>query len=330
MRLEKATALLELARVLAGNGEGLSLDEMASWARVDRRTAERMRDALRLLFPQMEELTDGRMKRFRIPGGLDGFAQAPTPDELAELHVVARGLDAGGGAARAALLRSLAAKIQAALRAPVRRRLQPDVEALAMAEGWVMQAGPRPFVDGPTLARLREALKAMRTCLFLYAGSYGAPRVRSVVPYGLLFGRAYYLVGPESDASDEPAELKLWRLDRISELVLGAWCGGPPAAFDLAAFAARSFGTFQEELDDIVLRFASPVAAEARRFLFHPTQIIDEQADESLIVRFRAGGRLELVQHLFIWGEHVEILEPDALRQLMREELVKALGRHGP
>ena len=88
MRLEKATALLELARALAGSAEGLSLDEMATCARVDRRTAERMRDALRLLFPQLEELVDGRTKRFRIPGGLDGFAQAPTPDELAELHVV--------------------------------------------------------------------------------------------------------------------------------------------------------------------------------------------------------------------------------------------------
>ena len=330
MRLEKTTALLELARALAGSAEGLSLDEMATYAQVDRRTAERMRDALRLLFPQLEELVDGRTKRFRIPGGLDGFAQAPTPDELAELHVVARGLDAGGGAARAALLRSLSTKIQAALRAPVRRRLQPDVEALAMAEGWVMQAGPRPFVDGPTLAKLREALKALRTCRFLYAGPHGAPRSRSVVPYGLLFGRAYYLVGPEAGESDETAELKLWRLDRISELELGAGCGGPPASFDLAAFAARSFGTFQEALDDGVLRLASPVAPEARRFLFHPTQTVEEQADGTLIVRFRAGGRLELVQHLFIWGEHVEIIAPDPLRHLMRDELVKALGRHGP
>ncbi|MGW8788751.1 hypothetical protein, partial [Heyndrickxia sporothermodurans] len=85
MRWEKSSQLIALGRTLAGCSEGLTLDEMARSAGVDRRTAERMRDALRELFPQMEEVADGRSKRFRIPGGLDGFLQSPTADELAEL-----------------------------------------------------------------------------------------------------------------------------------------------------------------------------------------------------------------------------------------------------
>ena len=66
MRHEKASVLLELARRLASSAEGLTLDEMAEAARVGRRTAERMRDALIALFPQMEEVPDGAAKRFRI------------------------------------------------------------------------------------------------------------------------------------------------------------------------------------------------------------------------------------------------------------------------
>ena len=327
MRLEKAAALLALARHLAGSGEGLTLDEMADISGVDRRTAERMRDAVRELFPQMEEVPDGRAKRFRIPGGLDGFAQAPTPDELAELQVAIRGLEAGGGEARAVLLRSLAAKIQAALRAPVRRRLQPDVEALATAEGLVLQAGPRPFADARTLSRLREALKALRICAFDYAGPAGsAPRPRQVVPYGILFGRAYYLVGPELGKTD----VKLWRFDRITGLALGAHTAGPPAEFSLAAFASRSFGTFQEAPEDVVLRFRAAAVADARRFLFHPTQVLEKQEDGALIVRFRAGGLLELVRHLFTWGDAVEILASDRLRRMMLDELAAATARHMP
>ena len=42
MRLEKVMGLLELARALAGSAEGLTLDEMAEFASVDRRTAERI------------------------------------------------------------------------------------------------------------------------------------------------------------------------------------------------------------------------------------------------------------------------------------------------
>ncbi len=49
MRHEKATRLLELARLLASSAEGLTLDEMAQAMGVGRRTAERMRDAVRRL-----------------------------------------------------------------------------------------------------------------------------------------------------------------------------------------------------------------------------------------------------------------------------------------
>ena len=56
MRHEKAADLLKLALLLAGSAEGLTLDEMAREIGVGRRTVERMRDALRELFPQLEEV----------------------------------------------------------------------------------------------------------------------------------------------------------------------------------------------------------------------------------------------------------------------------------
>ena len=51
MRHEKAARLLDLARMLASSAEGLTLDEMAERLGVGRRTAERMRDAVREAFP---------------------------------------------------------------------------------------------------------------------------------------------------------------------------------------------------------------------------------------------------------------------------------------
>ena len=138
MRKEKLAALVHLARALAGNGDGLTLDEMAAEAGVGRRTAERMRDTLVDLFPTLEEVPDGRQKRFRIPGGVDGFAVAATPEELAEVDHAARALEAQGGTARAALLRSLGAKLKARLREREKARIAPDLEALMEGEGMVM------------------------------------------------------------------------------------------------------------------------------------------------------------------------------------------------
>ena len=103
---------------------------------------------------------------------------------------------------------------------------------------------------------------------------------------------------------------------------------GPPAGFSLADYAAGSFGSFQEAPEDIALRFAPEAAADARRFLFHPTQTATDEPDGSLTVRFRAGGLLELVQHLFTWGDGVTIAGPERLRAMMVTELRRALAVH--
>ena len=323
MRWQKPELLLDLARRLAGSGEGLTLDEMAREAGCGRRTVERMRDALRVMFPQMEELFDGRAKRFRIPGGLDGFLQMPAVDELAELDVAARHLAATGHCDRADLLRSLDRKIRSALKATGRLRIEPDLEALLAAEELAMQAGPRPMIERDVLAKVRAALKAGRSLKCRYGAATG--RWRRIEPWGLLFGRQPYIVGPAAGM----VEPVLWRLDRVRDLDLGDFMPAPPAGFSLAGYAARSFGAYQEEQEDIALRFSAEAASDARRWLFHPSQTIEEGADGSLLIRFRAGGLRELVDHLFTWDDAVEILAPSRIKVMMIERLRQASARHG-
>lgn len=117
-------------------------------------------------------------------------------------------------------------------------RIAPDLDALGVGEDLVLQAGPRPLADAGTLATLREALKASRRCAFDYTGSNGLDYRRVIEPYGILFGRTYYLVGPERGKPDPV----LWRLDRVGGLALGEIFEGPPAGWSLRDYAARSFG----------------------------------------------------------------------------------------
>jgi WYL domain len=63
---------------------------------------------------------------------------------------------------------------------------------------------------------------------------------------------------------------------------------------------------------------APPKAApDARHFLFHPTQSFEDQPDGSLLVRFRAGGALEMCWHLFTWGNQVKVIEPKRLATML-------------
>ena len=315
MRHDKTVQVLELARRLASSAEGLTLDEMAAELGVSRRTAERMRDAVRVVFPQMEEVEDPPTKRFRIPSGLDGLFQVPTAEELAALRRAA-------AQANAPALLGLERKILSATKASARRRLAPDLEALVQAEAIAVHAGPRPFEEGTVLQGIREALLAGRAISFRYDGGSTPGRRREVVPYGLLFGRSNYLVAAEAGV------VKNWRLDLIGEVQMLGHAASPPAEFSLQAYADESFGIFHDKVEDVVLRFPPHAARGALRWRFHAHQKIEQQSDGWVTVRFRASGMKELAWHLFTWGEAVEIVAPERLKMLLVDQLRAALDAH--
>ncbi len=324
MRHEKAAQLLDLARALASTAEGLTLDEMAEAVGVGRRTAERMRDALRELFPQFEEIDDPPTRRFRIPAGLDGVFQTPDAEELGALRAAAEHFRASGGIGRAAALSRLETKVLSAMRAPARRRLAPDLEAVLQAEAIAVAPGPRPFEDEAVLRQVREAIVSLRRLAFAYMGGSTPGRMREVSPLGLLFGRSNYLVAAEGEAGAP----RTWRLDRLAEVRVLAAPATPPAGFSLAAFVDRSFGIYQDDVEDVRLRIRSHGAEEALGWRFHSTQQATPQPDGSVLVAFRASGMRELAWHLFSWGDKVEILGPQRLKDMMAEQLSLALRAH--
>ncbi|MED5537586.1 MAG: WYL domain-containing protein [Pseudomonadota bacterium] len=320
MRHDKAAMVIDLARRLAASAEGLSLDEMARDMGVSRRTAERMRDAVFMLFPTVEEVSDPPSKRWRIRGGLSAFEQAPTATEMLELTKAAAALRAAGEPARAAALEALERKLKAAMRSTTLNRMAPDLEALVRAETIAVQAGPRPSADEAMLTAIRGAILAQQPLGFTYSRPGAEPRRRSVAPCGVMFGRANYLVA----ADRETGRIQTFRLDRMSHVAAQDGVAIPPPDFDLGVFASQSFGIYQDEIEDVVLRIAPQGAAEARGWRWHPTQTFEDQPDGSVVVRFRASGMRELAWHLFTWGELAVILAPERLKAVMAGELAAA------
>ena len=90
-------------------------------------------------------------------------------------------------------------------------------------------------------------------------------------------------------------EMRLWRLDRIVSIDLLDRGFKRREDFDLMAYATQSFGVFQEDPIDVVLRFTTESAEDASGWLFHPSQSMEHEKDGALIQRFpsrlRAPGR---------------------------------------
>ena len=320
MRFDKAALVLDLARRMAASAEGVTMEEIMRDTGTARRTAERLRDAVVAMYPQAEEVSDPPFKRWRIRGGLSAFEQAPTAEELIELTRAAQGLRATGEPARAEALEGLERKLKSAVRSTTLNRLAPDLEALVRAETLAVQAGPRASADEVVLAEVRQAVLAGQPLGFIYSRPGAEARRRVMIPCGLMFGRANYLVAAER----EGGAIKTFRLDRMSAVKAEPGVAVPPADFDLQVFAGQSFGIYQDAIEDVVLKITPEGADEARGWRWHPTQSFEQQPDGGLIVRFRASGMRELAWHLFSWGEQVEIVLPQRLKTVMAGELAAA------
>lgn len=325
MRYDKIKEILELARALASSAEGMTLDQMCHFTGKDRRTVERMRDMIREIFPQMEEIPDHPSKRFHIPKGLDGFFQDPTTDEMSDLGVVIAELRESKATARAESLASLDRKVRAAMHQGRRLVTETDVEALLRAELIAVQAGPRPAEDPAVLSALRKALLAMKMLRFTYSGGSTPGAGRDVIPFGIIFGRMNYLIAADRGTT----KAKSWRLDRIADLQCLDETGSPPSDFNLQEFANTSFGYFETMPEDVVLHVLPSGMDDFKNYRFHSSQTVEAHPTSGgIIVRFRASGMLELAWHLFCWGNKIEIVAPVSLREQLTTELRVALHHH--
>jgi len=97
--------------------------------------------------------------------------------------------------------------------------------------------------------------------------------------------------------------------------------------FDIECYAKFAFGSFFSDAEHGLVRrrFTPRAATVARKFAFHPLQVVTDMPDGSLLVEFKASGWVEMNWHLVSWGNAVEVLEPpqliDILEQVRRGEI---------
>jgi predicted DNA-binding transcriptional regulator YafY len=204
----------------------------------------------------------------------------------------------------AARLRELQSKVRALLPPSAGTRLAVDEEALLEALGHAARPGPRPAISGEVNAAISEALKGPFLLRIVYGKrTQDKPSERLVAPHGLLLGVRCYLVA--TDTAKKGAGLQHYRVGEIySAGVLDESFELDPG-FRIRTHAEKCFGSYESAVEhgDVVWRLSPDAAPHARRFVFHPTQTIEEEANGSFLVRSRASGHLEMCWHLYSWGD---------------------------
>jgi predicted DNA-binding transcriptional regulator YafY len=140
------------------------------------------------------------------------------------------------------------------------------------------------------------------------------PRRARVHPYLLEASattRALYLMGFD----ESRGAVRTFRIQRILELALTPETFDPPNPAVVQEGLARAWGVIadQEEVE-VVLRFDAAIASLVSETTWHPSERVSYEEDGSLIWRARVPGTLEIRHWILSWGARVEVLAPPELR----------------
>lgn len=312
-RYSRISDILQLLVLMQANPLGVTIQEIQQEFHVSRRTAERMRESITNIFPQIDELeSNDRVKHWGFTGGYLNEIIVFTPEELANLEKLKEKQIFED---KAKLLDSTINKIKALSRKSY-NKIENVLEILLQTEGYAVHQMPKHNIDNKVLDIIREAMKSNKKITATYSN-----KNKTISPYGLVYGEKIYLIAREEEKGPDPYNYLLHKFKDV-KLTDQTFDKGD---FNLKEFSEKSFGVYQGNVQEVKLQFEKETADEVLSYHFHPTQKVKQNDDGTVNVKFKASGDYEILWHLFKWGTSVKIISPKSLKNKYIEMLENIL-----
>lgn len=287
--------------------ERLSGPELAARLEVNARTARRYITMLQDMGIPIEA-ERGRYGAYRLR---PGFKLPPLMFSDEEALAVTLGLLAArrlGLAVAAPAVEGALAKIERVLPPALRERLQA-VQASLVLDLARSEASP----SSATVVEMSRAAQAGRRVSMRYSNERGAETERALDPYGIVFRQGrWYVVG----YCHLRQALRLFRLDRVTELQVGDEPFTRPEGFDAAAFVVQSLASIPNTWEvEVLLR--APLD-EARRRI-SPVFGTLEECEGGVLLRAHGDHLSWMARELVATGLRLRVLRPEALREELRQ-----------
>ena len=164
------------------------------------------------------------------------------------------------------------------------------------------------------LPKLIEALWGNRQARFEYESALHETGERLVHPLGLVAkGSTWYLVASRN------GEFRTYRVSRIGNVVVEVEAAVRPAGFELERYWEESSTHFRDQLPEVNATYL--IDPKILRWIRYKGWRLVEQIDEGdrIRVRLRFDSEEEVVQLALAHGADIELVEPAALRLVVRE-----------
>ncbi|NGZ25944.1 MAG: YafY family transcriptional regulator [Magnetococcales bacterium] len=215
---------------------------------------------------------------------------------------------------------------------PVRRRIQDilqrnGMDPVRLARYFLIRSHGRTRTDLLSFQKIAQALQERRLLKITYlARSSNRQSSRRVDPQRLIHHREnWYLVA----YCRQKQGLRTFSVDAVtSAFVEDEPCREMEEA-TLEQFLAQGFGIFMGTSDqEAVLCFSAERSRWVRDELWHPQQQGQTLEDGRYLLKLPFGDPTELIMEILRHGSHVQVLQPDSLRQRVIEQLQASLAHY--
>lgn len=179
-----------------------------------------------------------------------------------------------------------------------------------------VRVGPHTQADSKDgiFWQLADAIRGRRIVEIRYCPDAAQHTViTDLSPYRLVHDEhAWHVIG----RSDLHCGTRTFKLNRIKELRVLHKCFAGPENFDMTEYLGKAWSIAPEgTLYDVKLRFLPEVAPDVVQVQWHGTQRVSFGVDGSSTVEFCVDGLSEITWWILSYGDKVQVLAPDALRE---------------
>ena len=174
-----------------------------------------------------------------------------------------------------------------------------------------------------------EAMQQFRMITFRYQKNYEqiSDLYPNCSPLALkLFKQRWYLI-----ALTQHLEMRFYALDRLLDLQINDEHFDMPTNFNINELFCDAFGMYvnpEISVECIVVKSDIEQSKYLKSLPLHPSQFIIEETDDYVIFSWRLKPTYDFIQQLLTMSIHIEVLEPQTLRQKMAELLKTMVGKY--
>ena len=312
-RYSRISDIIDLAIFMSSKVQGVTLNEIAERYNVSRRTAERMRDSLTCIFPQVDEIeTDDSQKHWGFINYSIANLISFDPKEIVNVEQCQR------RTTNKEMKDELSKTVEKmkSLNKKNLNTVEGNIELYMQTEGYAVRQMPQYKIGLETLEIIRDAVQHSKMAEGIYHD-----KKRLIEPLGMIYGEKIYLIAREKSKGND---IYNYLLHKFSDLKLTDKTFNR-GDFNLQEYTNQSFGVYHGEILDVELLFSPELAKDASIYNFHPTQKGKFNDDGSYTVSFKASGSREIIWHVFKWGEGCKILAPKSLIVEYKQYLERSL-----